>query len=78
MCRIASFRSASLHFECRAPKAHHFLADRLCTILSSRQCAAADEENLLRVDLNIFLVRMFRPPCGEIAGAAFENFRSAC
>ena len=66
-----------LHFKRRAAKAHHFLANAfLHNFIQPDKGAATNEENLLRVDLDVFLVRMFPATLRRnIAGAAFENFQ---
>ena len=66
-----------LHFERRAAKTHHFLADAfLDDLIEADERAAANEQNFLSIDLDIFLVRMFPAALGRnIAGAAFEDFQ---
>ncbi len=65
-----------LHFERRTPEAHHFLANSfLDDLIETDKGAAANKENFLGVDLDVFLVRMFAAALRRnIAGAAFEDF----
>ena len=65
------------HFERRAAKAHYFLADALLNdLIQPNKCPATNEENLLSVDLDVFLVRMFAAALGrDIARAALQNFQ---
>ncbi len=66
-----------LHFERRAAKAHHFLADAfLNDFVESDECATANEKNFLGIDLDIFLMRMFAAALRwNVAHAAFQNFQ---
>src|SRR4029077_8870908 len=61
-------------FQVRTSEAHHFLADALLDdFVETDECAAANEKDLLRVDLNVFLMRMLAAALRrDIAGAAFE------
>ena len=44
--------------------------------VESNERAATNEKDLLRIDLDVFLMRMFAAALGRnIAGAAFENFQ---
>ena len=66
-----------LHFEGGAAKAHHFLADAfLNDFVEANKCAATDEKNLLSIDLDVFLMRMFAAALGRnIARTALQNFQ---
>src|SRR6266705_6805969 len=66
-----------LAFESRAAKAHHFLADAfLDNLIQPDEGAAANEEDFLSVDLNVFLVRVFTPALWRnVAGATLENLQ---
>ena len=70
-------RQRRLHFQSRTAKAHHFLADAfLDDFVEADKRATADEQNLLGINLDVFLVRMLAPALRRnVAGAAFENFQ---
>ena len=71
------FAQRVLHFERRTAEAHRFLADPfLNDFVQTNECAAADEQNFLGIDLDVFLVRMFAAALRRnVAGAALENFQ---
>ena len=66
-----------LHFECRTPEAHYFLADSfLDNFIETDKGAAANKQNFLCINLDVFLVRMFTAALRRnIARAAFEDFQ---
>ena len=68
---------AILDFQRRAAETHRLIADALLDdFVEADEGAAADEQNLLGVDLDVFLVRMLAAALRrDIAGAAFENFQ---
>src|ERR1041385_1694481 len=70
------FSQRLLHFEGRTSKTHHFLTNAfLDDLIEADKSAAANKEDFLRIDLDVFLVRMFPAALGRnIAGAAFEDF----
>src|SRR5437016_1804165 len=71
------FSQSLFHFERWATEAHDFLADAfLHDLIETDKGAAADKQNLLSVNLDIFLVRMFTATLwGHVAGTALENFQ---
>ena len=68
-----------LDFERRTAEAHHFLADPfLNDFFKTDESAAANEQNLLRVDLDVFLLRMLASALRrDIAGGAFQNLQQS-
>ena len=45
-------------------------------LIKSDECTAADKENFFRVDLDIFLMRVFAPSLRRnVAAAAFQNLQ---
>ena len=69
--------SASSTSSVGLPKPIVLLPIRFCTILSSPTNAPPQmNKNFLRIDLDVFLVRMFAAALRRnVAGAAFENFQ---
>src|SRR4051794_33669792 len=65
------------HFERRAAEAERFIADPfLDNFIETNKGAAADEEDLFRVHLDVFLVRMLAAALRrDVAGAAFKNLQ---
>ena len=61
----------------RAVEAHHLLTDALLhDLVQADERAAANEQNLLRVDLDVFLMRMLAAALRRnVARAAFENLQ---
>ena len=70
-------RQRLLDFECRTAETHRFLADSLLyDFVETDKSATADEENLLGIDLDVFLMRMLAAALWRnVAGAALENFQ---
>src|SRR5437867_3208347 len=71
------FSQCFLDFESWTSKSHHFLADAfLNNLIQPDESAAANEEDFLGVDLNVFLVRVFAPALWRnVAGATLENLQ---
>jgi hypothetical protein len=65
------------HFQGRAAKAHHLLTDALLDdFVEPDKRAAANEKNLLSIDLDVFLMRMFAAALRRnVAHTAFQNFQ---
>ena len=70
-------RQSRFDFERRAVEAHRSLPDPfLDNLIETHKRAAADEEDLLRIHLDVFLVRMFAAALRwNIAGATFQNLQ---
>ena len=73
------FSQRLLDFQCGTAEAHHFLADAfLNDFIETDECAAANEQNLLGINLDVFLMRMFASTLWRnIAGAAFQESSTA-
>ena len=78
-CSSSFSRFDLVHLGLRA-EAHRPLADALLDdLLESLERAAADEQDVARVDLDVVLVRVLRPPCGgTLATVPSRIFSSAC
>src|SRR4029077_18939595 len=65
------------HRERGASKAHHFIAESLLNdLIQPNKRTAADEQNFLSVDLNVFLVRMLASALWRnVACRSFKNFQ---
>src|SRR5438477_5118437 len=68
-----------LNFQCGTAEAHHFLANPfLNNFIETDECAAANEQNLLGINLDIFLMRMFASSLWRnIARAALQDFQQS-
>ena len=68
-----------LNFERGAPKSHHFLPDAfLNDFIEADERAAANEKNLLGINLNVLLMRMLASALWRnIARAAFQDFQQS-
>src|SRR4051794_24200547 len=64
-------------FKCRSVKAHGSLPDSfLNDSIETDEGSAANKQDLLRIDLDILLMRMFPTALGRnVACAAFENLQ---
>ena len=73
------FSQRLFDFECRTAEAHHFLADAfLNDFIETDERAATNEQNLLGINLDVFLMRMFAAALRRnIAGAAFQNLQQS-
>src|SRR5438477_595245 len=73
------FSQRLLNFQCRAAEAHHFLANPfLNNFIETDECAAANEQNFLGIDLNVFLMWMFASALWRnIARAALQNLQQS-
>ena len=69
-------RQSLLNFESWTAEAHRFLSDALLNdFVEADERAAANKQNFLSIDLNVFLVRMLAAALRRnITGAAFQNF----
>src|SRR4029077_18832670 len=65
------------HFQGRAAKAHHLLADTpLNDFVEPDKRTTANEKNLLSINLDVFLVRMFAAALRRnVAHTALQNFQ---
>ncbi len=71
------FRERFFDFDARTAEAHRPVANALLhDLVQADERPAADEQNLFRVHLDVFLMRMFPPALRRnVARAAFENFQ---
>src|SRR6185312_6095262 len=73
------FSQCLLNFQCGTAEPHHLLADAfLNNFIETHERAAANEQNLLGIDLDIFLMRMFASTLWRnIACAALQDLQQS-